>query len=265
VTNPLQKSTDPYANLVAEIAEIRKVAEEALRKPFRIPVLNADPAVTDPTSIWLFPDGRLRARHLNPAGSAFITREWVPTAPGAATSAAAPAANPTTGITRQDTWPATWSQSYRQSGAARTDEGTVMLYYGSSGDPFNGQNRSLIGFDYTAIAAALAGSTINGVWLQLQNAHSWYYSGVQIHFGIHNFTSEPSTWGGGLPRRVSHKFGSTQWREVPMPIEFAVGLRDGWGAGITIEAPNPSREFYGYAAGVGSGQRLPQLVVNYTK
>lgn len=268
MTNPLRRAADPMVAFQNEIAEIRRMAEEANRRSLVIPVLNTDPPVTDPTNIWMFPDGRLRARHLNPAGTAFIIREWVPTAAGSSTSATAPAATPPVATTNQGSWAATWSQSYRQSGAARTDAGQTLLYYGSSGDAFNGRNQSLMGFDYATIAAELAGSTINAVYLTMTNIHAWYNSGVDVYFGIHNYTAEPATWaGGGIPRSriVHHHFGKPQTRTVNMPLEFATAIRDGWGKGIALEAPSSSVAFYGYAAGVGSSSPVPVLTINYSK
>lgn len=265
MTNPLQKSADPLAALQRELADLRRAVDSAVHRPFYIPIVTEDPPVEDPTNLWLFPDGRMRGRHWNPTGSAFVIREWVTTAPGSSTSGTAAAPPDPVPVTEQDTYPAIWSQSYRQSGAARADAGAVMLYYGSSGDAFNGKNQSLIGFDHAAIAADLAGSTVNAVYLRLMNIHAWYDSGVTIHFGIHNFSTEPGSWGGGLPRIVSHKFGKPQERTVPMPLSFATAIRDGSGKGISIEAPTSSKEFYGYAAGVGSGYVTPALIINYTK
>lgn len=268
MTSPFNKSSDPIAAIQREIAEIRRIAEEGARRPFHIPIVSEDPPESDPTNLWLFPDGRLRARHRNVTDTAWVYREWVTTSPGSSTSATAPAPPTATATTHQGVWNAIWSQSYRSTGAQRTDAGATMLYYGSSGDSFNGRNQSLIGFDYAAIATALTGSTINSVALRLTNVHAWYDSGVNIYFGIHNFTSKPATWaGGGIPRQriVSHHFGKPQYREVPMPLEFAQAIRDGWGKGIAIEAPSTSREFYGYAAGFGSSYTVPQLVITYAK
>jgi hypothetical protein len=268
VTGPFQKSTDPVAAFTREISELRRIAEDSRTRPFRIPVLNEDPPEADPTNLWMFPDGRLRGRHLNTAGTAYVYREWVTSAPGSSTSATAPAAPAAAPITREDRWTAQWTQSYRSTGAARTDQGVTHLYYGSSGDLFNGMNRSLAGFDHSAIATALSGSTINKVYLEMTNVHAWYNSGVDVYFGIHNYSSEPATWaGGGIPRQriVSHHFGKPQTRTVPMPLEFAQAIRDGWGKGLALEAPTTSKEFYGYAAGVGSGITPPVLIVNYSK
>lgn len=265
MTNPFQKSSDPLAALQRELADLRATVEAAIRRPFCIPVLEADPPLTDATNLWLFPDGRMRGRHLNPAGTAYVIREWVTTAPGATTTGTAAAPSDPNPVTTETTYAAIWTQSYRESGAARTDAGEVMLYYGSSGDGFNGRNQSLIGFNHTTIASDLAGSTVNRVRLRLMNIHAWYNSGVTIHFGVHNFGSEPGTWAGGLPRITSHKFGKPQERVVDMPLSFATTIRDGTGKGISIEAPTSSKEFYGYAAGVGSGYVIPALIVNYTK
>lgn len=266
MTNPLQKGTDPMAQFTAQLAEIRRMAEEANRKQLTIPVLNADPPETDPTNIWLLADGRMRARHLNTAGSAWVYREWVSSAPGSGSSATAPAAPPTVAVTREDSWPAIWSQSYRGNNSPRTDAGTVRLYYGSSGDSFNGKNKSLMGFDYAGIAAALAGSTVNAVWLTMTNLHTYWNAGSDVNFGIHNFTSEPATWAGlGGVFKAKHRFVQAQTRKVAMPLEFATAIRDGSGKGIGLDAPNTSRDFYGYAAGVGSGSPVPVLTVNYSK
>lgn len=266
----LQKSNDPYNLLLRQFEELKQQATDALVRPYTVPVVSEDPPETDPTNLWMFPDGRLRGRHKNTAGTAYVYREWVTTSPGSDTSATAPATPPTTPVTQQQMFLAQWSHSYRSTGggAQRTDQGAVMLYYGSSGDSFNGTNRSLIGFDHAAIAAALAGSTVNSVHLRLVNVHAWYNSGVNIYFGIHNFSSKPGSWtGGGIPaqRIVNHKFGKPQERTVPMPLAFATMIRDGTGKGIAIEAPDSSREFYGYAAGVGSGYNVPALIINYTK
>jgi hypothetical protein len=265
VTNPLSKGSDAIGQFSAQLAEIRRMAEEANRRQLTIAVLSEDPPETDQTNIWLLHDGRLRARHRNTADTAWVYREWVPTTAGSGTSATSPAAPPALAVTRQDSWAAIWTQSYRQSGAARTDQGVVRLYTGSSGDSFNGQNRSLIGFDYAAIAAALAGSTVNAVSLTITSLHTYWNSGADIWFGVHNFTSEPATWSGGLPRIAKHKFVQAQTRNVAMPIEFATSIRDGTGKGIAIEAPNSSRDYYAYLAGVGSGSPIPVLTINYSK
>jgi hypothetical protein len=65
--------------------------------------------------------------------------------------------------------------------------------------------------------------------------------------------------------KAKHRFVQAQTRKVAMPLEFATSIRDGSGKGIGLDAPNTSRDFYGYAAGVGSGSPVPVLTVNYSK
>lgn len=269
MSQPHRRPIDPMAAVADQIRRLESRIRELEARPFRIPILGADPPTTDPANLWLFPDGRLRGRHLNPAGSAYVTREWVTTAPGSSTSATAVGTPATAPNSHTVEYPATWSQSYQELGTARTDDGTILLYYGkATGDTVNGRNRSLVGFDYTTIAAALSGSTIESVKLRLQNLGSGVPSGSDIHFGIHNFTSEPATWaGGGIPSSMLAKrnFGPTEMKVVNLPLDFAQAIRDGWGKGIALEAPSDSLEFYGVAAGFGSGYTLPTLIISYAK
>lgn len=263
------KPENELARLGKMLGDIeQRIRQLETSRAFRLPVVSQDPPETEPINLWMMPDGRIRGRHLNAGGTAYVYREWVSTAPGSGTSGTAPAPPTSAPQSQEGQWSAIWSHSYRQSGAQRTDGGATFLYYGSSGDGFNGKNQSLIGFDYAAIAAALAGSTVTSVSLVLHNIHAWWNDGADIHFGIHNFTSKPATWaGGGIPRSmiVKHHFGKPQKREVSMPLDFATAIRDGWGKGIALESPSTSREFYGYAAGVGSGYQLPTLKVKYAK
>lgn len=263
------RPSDPIDQLSAQLREL-EAQVRALRtpRPFQAPILDEDPPETDPTNVWIFPDGKLRFRFLNPAGSAYVYREVSSSSSSggasSGTATAPPAPVPQSFTT---SWTATYSQSYRQSGAQRTDWPT-RLYYGSSGDGFNGRNRSLIGFDFAAIATALAGATVNGVRLTLLNLHAWWNDGSDIHFGIHNFSSKPSTWaGGGIPRSMisKHRFPKTGTKIVALPLEFATMIRDGTGKGVALESPSDDKRYYGYAAGFGGGVQQPVLTVDYVK
>lgn len=240
---------------------------------FVIPTLTTDPDEKDPTNLWMRYDGRLRGRYLNAAGTAFVYVDYplrsditappaVPTAPATPPPAPAPK-------TYKTTWTATWSQTYKGDGNQRTDDkGNDYLVYGSSGDSYNGTNRSLIGFNYSSIASALAGSTIKLVELKMTNIHAYWNSGVTIYFGIHNVTSKPGSWpDSSIPRhRISWKlFGKPETKTVSISLDFAKYIRDGNGKGIAIEAPNSSQDYYGFAAGVTSGYTPPQLIITYAK
>lgn len=246
--------------------QMQKQIDDIRNSPFRIPVLPADPATTDPTNMWMLPDGRIRARHRNPADSAWVIREWVTTTPGSPTSAAAPAPPTVAPVSRQGTWVATWTASYRGAGPKRTDSGLTRVYWGSSGDSFNGRNRSYIGFDAATIAAALAGGTVTRVRLVMQALHTYWNNGAGIGFGYHNQTSAPGSWAGTVASFVSsQRIGKTELKTFDLPLGFGTTIRDGTATGIAVEAPNSSTDYYGYAGGVGEGVTVPTLIIDYAK
>lgn len=267
MSQPFRRDVDPVAALSRKIEAMEQAIRDLQARQLRVPVLLDDPADTDLVNIWLLHDGRLRIRKRNSADTAWVIDEFVRTAPGSShssTSPPSPAAAPTSRIL---TAQAIWSQSYSGPGTARTDDGTVKLYYGNGADGM-GRNRALIGFDYTTISAALASSTIKSVRLDLQNLATYYPGGATAYFGIHNFTSEPATWaGGGIPQSMvaSAQLYPAQPSTVLLPLSFATSIRDGTGKGVALEAPNDSLEFYGVAAGFGSGYALPTLTIEYAK
>jgi hypothetical protein len=267
MSQPFLRSTDPGVEASAQIAALRRAVIDLQNRPFRIPVLDADPSTDDPVNIWMFSDGRIRARYRNTANTAWVIREWVSTAPGSSTSATAKPALAAAPQTQQKRYAATWSMPYVGAGSQRTDSVT-SLFYGNASDGY-GRQRSLVGFDYTTAGTDLASSTIKAVWLELQTLGAGDSArGSDVYLGIHNFTAVQATWaGGGIPRSMIYRvhLGAAEKVLVQLPLEFATALRDGWGKGIALEVPSDSLEFYGYAAGVGSGYDLPTLVVEYAK
>jgi hypothetical protein len=255
----------PEEQFGAMLRKLQSEVNDIRNSALRVPILEEDPPDTDPTNIWLFPDGRLRMRHRNPAGSAWVIREWVTTSPGSSTSGTAAAPPAPAPVSRQGIWVANWSASYRQAGPKRTDQ-PDRVYWGSSGDSFNGRNRSYIGFDYAAIVAALAGSTITRVRLRLQALHTYWNNGAGIGFGYHNQTAAPGSWAGTVASLVSQqRIGKTQLKDFDLPLVFGTAIRDGVSRGIAVEAPNSSADYYGYAGGVGGGVTVPTLIIDYAK
>lgn len=257
---------DPYAALAGEISKLRDQLRALQTGPFRIPVLAADPATTDPTNIWAFADGRIRMRYRD-AGGSYVIKEWAAVVtPGASTSATAIYAQTAAPISRTGSWSATWSAGYAGSGAARADVPTLVPW-GNAGDAY-GRNRGLLGFDYAAIATALASSTITGVRLTGLNLNSFYGTGSETYLGVHNYTAAPGTWAGGgipLPQNSHQIFPHGEPATLTLPIVFGTMLRDGTGKGISVEAPNDGREYYGLLAGVSSGYTVPKLEIDYSK
>lgn len=263
----------PQSDEAAFIQRILNEIKRDLPTSHVVPTWQNDPPATNPTNLWMRADGRLRGRYWN--GSAYVYVDYpmradiagVPAVP----ASPAPPAKPAVATSQKLTSSATWSQTYQGDGDKRTDsKGNNYLVYGNSGsDSFNGTQRALIGFDYAAIASAISGSTIKKIQLKMTNVHAYWNSGVQIYLGMHNVTSEPASWPGSgslLLRKSAHyKFGKPQTKTVTLPISFATNLRAGTGKGLAIEAPSGSRDYYGFAAGVGSGYTVPQLIITYTK
>lgn len=255
----------PESEFVQLLNKMQQQINDLRSSPLRIPVLADDPPTTDPTNIWLLADGRLRIRHRNTADTAWVVREYVTSSPGSGSSATPPAPPTPAPTSRITAWAATSSASYRQAGPKRTDE-PGRVYWGSSGDAFNGRNRSLIGFDYAAIAAALASSTVTRVRFRLQALHTWYNNGASIGFGYHNQTSMPSSWPGTVASFVkTDHIGKTELKDFELPLVFGTAIRDGVSRGIALEAPNSSVDYYGYAGGVGGGVTIPTLIIDYVK
>lgn len=253
------RKPDPAARFIEQIKQLTRAQG---RPPMVFPVLSADPPETDPTNIWLLTDGRLRSRVWN--GAAYVYREYTPITPTAATP---PPYVPqgTAETTQEGVYEATWSQSYVGNGTQRGGDGTVLLYYGEQGDG-TGRNKALIGFNYSAIVTDLTGADIRKVQLVFNTVRSPWNSGSDVHFGIHNSTTEPSTWP-AIPRSMitTISFGPSQTLTVSLPLEFATAIRDGSGKGIAVEAPSDDAGFAGVAAGVASGYTTPTLIVTYVK
>lgn len=263
-----RRPEDDNASLARRIAALEARARDSRYTAFRIPVLAQDPDVIDPTNIWLLHDGRLRTRKRNSADTAWVIDEWVRTAPGSSTSATSPPAQGAVATSQFVSLSALWSSSYTAAGAARTggtDAG--LLYYGYN-DATNGRNRAYLGFDYTVLASTLSGSTITAVQLFLQNLYSASSQGSDLYFGLHNVSgaSAPGTWQGTvLSQAVKQRMVGPESRYIDLPILFGTSIRDGTAKGLAIEVPDDSPSRYGYAAGVGSGYDVPELIVYYSK
>lgn len=262
------RSTSDEARFVKALQE---AISQKLPSGLVLPMRQADPDETDPTNLWMRADGRLRGRYWNGASFTYVDYPMRSDITGVPAVPAAPAvpAKPTTPYTRVSSYTATWTQSYQGSGSQRNDSrGEQYLVYGNEGNSY-GTQRALVGFNYAAIVSDLSVSTIKSVEVELYNIHSQWSSGVDIFFGMHNVTAEPATWpdSTSLPLRrvVSAHFGRPELKRVSLGIQFGSLLRAGTAKGLAIEAPSAARDYYGYAAGLGSGYSLPRLVITYIK
>lgn len=65
--------------LAAKLVKIADQAKAVRQTGFKVPVLDDDPAATDPTNVWLFGDGQLNSR--TPDGTIYRYPPWVAPAP----------------------------------------------------------------------------------------------------------------------------------------------------------------------------------------
>lgn len=269
MTAGFPSNSDPVAAFTKRIADLEQAVRDLSRpQPFIIPTPGVDLPETAAGNIWLLPDGRIRARVRNPGDTAWVYFQWGTVAPGSGTSGTAPAPPKPAKKSYRYESNATWSKGYRQNGTKRTDYPT-WGHYGYV-DSFNGLGRTVIGFNYAAIQAAITGGTINRVRLKMQNLHSYWNAGSDIFFSIHNLTAEPATYiagGGNTPSRrlTKHRFRGGEIKVVDLSKTFGTAIRDGWGRGIVLDPTSTSKEQYGYIAGVGSGYQVPRLIIDYVK
>jgi hypothetical protein len=251
----------PIEQMAQRIAALEAAIIDLSTKPLVVPVVNADPGTDYPGNIWIYPDGKVNVRLKD--GTVKTSSFGAVSAPTA--SNPTPPAQP---ITRSSLWTAQWGQAYRSSGGF-TGSDNSKLQMGSTGDSYNGRQRSLIGFDYASIQSTLSGSKISRVQFWLYNWHTWYYNGGTYWAGMHNNTVKPGSWGGTIGRDFVSSFHvpNTGPGWYDLATEFGDKLRDGTAKGVTLQAPNDDRTYYGYAAGGPgtAGNQMPQILITYVK
>jgi hypothetical protein len=179
-----------------------------------------------------------------------------------------PVPKPPVVTTYKKTYYATWSRSYNGSNGTRFDDPNT-LYQGASlasGDS-NGNQRSLIGFNWSAINADLKGASVTGMTISLYSLHFWYYAGGTIYLGTHTYTSKPSTYNtsNGVERRWKQtKWPRNAWRTVSGGAAGGVLFQKGTAKGIVVGWGDNDHETYGYLAGATMKQR-PYLTITFKK
>lgn len=162
---------------------------------------------------------------------------------------------------------ATWSGSYDGDNGARAGGDGNLCYQGYVSST-HGNQRSLVGFDYSAIQSALSGATVTSCKLTFKVDHAYWNDGATVRIGTHNYTSEPSTWNGtnvteARISKASCKSGVTYTVDLGTGIggEFKSGSSRGISFG---PAPSNSYDYYCYIYG-NSFSAEPYLTITYTK
>jgi hypothetical protein len=170
------------------------------------------------------------------------------------------------------TYDATWSRSYNGSNTPRYDDPNV-LYHGTGPGGSNGNQKAMIGFNYPAIMADLAGATVKSVSLIMRNLHSYWYNGMNTWVGNHTNAAKPATYDVGTTwqGRWYFRWGYQHTLAVDLGVQLGYDFAGGSTKGIVIGpclSGDCSDDGYGYFAGAGyttNGHSGPYLLITYTK
>lgn len=210
---------------------MRQRVETLERWGFRVPVLDEDPAATEPINLWMFNDGRLRGRDADGT-----IREWQGNAPGSSTSSNPKPAVQTPHL-HQTAWAATDSQCFCPVHGLEDP-----LYFGEL-DATHGER--LVMFLLPNIATELSGATVQQVELQARTLDA-YQAQVEIAWGGHAESALGASYHQQYEdvwRDTWPQVGGDTWRI--MPRWFGEALRDGDITGLVVNQPSTSKSFYG--------------------
>lgn len=152
------------------------------------------------------------------------------------------------------TYTADWDGTYTGSGTYRnpgTDPAVHGLYQGFY-SPNNGNQKALVGFDYSQIQSDLAGATITKFEVYLYYSHWYFNNGGTAVVGYHNLSnsSHPASYpGSGITAGgwtfPNWQINQGQW--VELGIAVGQGFQAGTIKGIAIgPGPTTSNLYYGY-------------------
>lgn len=165
------------------------------------------------------------------------------------------------------TYNGTWYQTYKGDFSQKTDTTANQGQYTST----DGNQRSLIGFDYAAIQSDLNGATITTCSVTLYAEHWYLNAGGTAVIGTHDYTAKPSTWADS--RVIQDRVQSASWpkpgkRTVSLGTTIGNDFKSGIATGIALgPGPTTSTTYYGKFSGTTAsttGNR-PVLTITYTK
>lgn len=165
------------------------------------------------------------------------------------------------------TYNATWCGRYNGSSSRINQNDDIFQ---GQYDGTNGNQKSIIGFDWATIQSDLAGATVKKITITLKNKHWYNNAGGTIVLGTHNSSasSAPSTCptlNNDLNRFSAWPKLAT-WEVTIDTTDFGVALKNGTAKGICIgPGPSTSHEYYGYFAGSNDSSGKPKIKITYSK
>lgn len=168
------------------------------------------------------------------------------------------------------TYSAVWSASYDSGGSRVAIDGEDQRqgYYSSS----QGNQKSLIGFDYSQIASDLSGATIQKCEVYLYFNHWYFFDGGTAIIGTHSSTNTsdngPTTYPSGsvnTGRKTVANWGRNVGKWVDLGTTIGNEFKSGTSKGIAM-GPGTSNDplYYGKYDGDNMTHE-PKLRITYTK
>lgn len=152
---------------------------------------------------------------------------------------------------------ATWVASYDGGSAKRSGTDLYYGYYSSTW----GNQRSLVGFAIPDLSGCIE---VTSARFKFYNQHHFLNSGGDIIIAIHDYASEPSTWGGSRVDEAEQTVGDAPkpgWVDLTCDASIRSKLKTngikGFGFG---PGPSNSQSYYGYV----NGSSDPWCEVKYT-
>jgi hypothetical protein len=149
----------------------------------------------------------------------------------------------------------------------KINDGGACTQGGNVGNTFNGHAKSWYEFNTAAIQADLAGATITGFKVYLNNNHTWFNSGMTAAIGYDTKTgfgaSEGDPAGAGIDAVEAHfNEGQAKWVDLS-GAGFGTSFQT-VRTQIVLYKNSNNLQFYGYFA--GRNQNNPcQIKISYTK
>jgi hypothetical protein len=174
---------------------------------------------------------------------------------------------PTPPQTYTTTWHAQHTYCYQGSDGTNPnllhDTDGQMLQGGSASATYNGHAKTWILFNYSAIASALSGATINWITVTLNNNHTWYSSGMTVALGWSadvTFGSSKGDPGINYDLEEWHQnSGATLTKTISTSI-FGTAFQSGGATSLVLFVDSNNLGYYGYFA----GGTAPYITINYT-
>lgn len=265
-----KRSASEVESLTKRIRDLERRVLNVEQGTAVIPILNEDPDLDSPISLWLLSDGRLRGRVQPTPGGTKYTYEWerMSTA-GSGESGAMAAFQGAQPFTRRGLFGPLWTRTYRVDTGATDARNPTHVVWGYD-ESLPAQLVAVMALKTSGVGAdnirqvLLDGERAVDATLNLTVGALAYPDGVPLHIGTHTDAS------GSAPAMVP-TLGPVvaqttvypgQTKDIPIPVSVMAGIRAGTIKGFTFVGPTADPRGLGWAWGK-SGLVEPTLTLTY--